>query len=125
MTDPVDPVRDEVQRRRVLSRWADDGATEPDILQASSNPDVGQPPFPKIDDAELQALHVRVIALENLVIALLAQASDGGREQARDLAAVVAPRPGSTQHKLTTRAAGHMVDLVERAQRLRRREPGR
>lgn len=75
-------------------------------------------------DAELQALHVRVIALENLVVALLAEASDRGREQARELAAIMAPRPGSTQHKLTTHAAGHMIDLVERAQRLGGREPG-
>lgn len=80
--------------------------------------------FPRMGDAELQALHVRVIALENLVVALLAAASDRGPEQAREMAARIAPRPGFTQHKLTTHAAAHMVDLVEHAQRLRSRKPG-
>lgn len=120
----TDPLRDTLQRQRALSRWDDDGGAEPDVSQVASEPDVRHPPFPRMGDAELQALHVRVIALENLVVALLAEASDRGREQARELAAIMAPRPGSTQHKLTTHAAGHMIDLVERAQRLGGREPG-
>ncbi len=124
MSDRVtDIVSDALQRQQALFRWDNDEGTEPDGLQAPSDPANGQPPFPRMGDAELQALHVRVIALENLVVALLAAASDRGPEQAREMAARIVPRPGFTQHKLTTHAAAHMVDLVEHAQRLRSRKP--
>jgi len=76
-------------------------------------------PMPGNNAAELGALHVRVIALENLVISLLATASDRQIEQAREMARYISPRPGFTQHPLTTHAAAHMVDLVERASRFR------
>jgi hypothetical protein len=51
-----------------------------------------QIPVPKMANAELVALHIRVIALENLVIALLAGASDRQLELARDMAPYIAPR---------------------------------
>ncbi len=86
-------------------------------------PEGGRIPLPKMGAAELAALHVRVIALENLVIALLAAVSDGQREQARDMASYISPRPGCTPHPLTTHAASHMVDLVERASRFSAGEP--
>ena len=70
-------------------------------------------------DAELAAIHIRVIALENLVISLLVAASDQQIEQAREMARYISPRPGFTHHRLTTYAAAHMIDLVERASRLR------
>jgi hypothetical protein len=76
-----------------------------------------------MDDAEFEALHVRVIALENLVIALLAEASDSAREQARGMAAYISPRPGFTHHPLTTHAAAHIVNLIERAVRFCSRKP--
>jgi len=72
-----------------------------------------------LTDAELVQLRIRVIALENLLIALLAEASDRRLELAREMAAYIAPRPGFTQHPLTVKAAAHMVDLVERAGRFR------
>jgi len=74
-------------------------------------------------EAELVALHIRVIGLENLVIALLATASDGQLELAREMSSYITPRPGFTQHPPTTRAASHMVDLIERATRFRSGEP--
>jgi len=77
MTDPADPVRDALQRQRALSRWDDDGGAEPGVLQAASEPDVRHPPFPRMGDAELQALHVRVIALENLVALIGFRGGDG------------------------------------------------
>lgn len=120
----ADLVSDALQHQQALFRWDNDEGAEPDGMQAASDPADGQPPFPRMGDAELQALHVRVIALENLVVALLAAASDRGPEQAREMAARIAPRPGFIQHKLTTHAAAHMVDLVEHAQRLRSRKPG-
>jgi hypothetical protein len=74
-------------------------------------------PMPENNAAELGALHVRVIALESLVISLLAAAADEHLERAREMARYISPRPGFTHHPLTTRAAAHMVDLVERASR--------
>jgi hypothetical protein len=124
MTGQDDPLRDALQRQRALSRWDDDGGAEPGGKQPSAEPAKEQQAFPRLGDAEIQALHVRVIALENLVIALLAAASDKGREQGRNMAAYITPRPGFTRHKLTIHAAAHMVDLVDRAQRFTSPEPG-
>ncbi len=75
--------------------------------------------MPENNAAEVGALHIRVIALENLVIALLAASSDWQLEQAREMAAYISPRPGFTPHPLTTHAAAHMLDLVERGARFR------
>lgn len=63
------------------------------------------------------ALHIRVIALENLVIALLATASDEQRSVAREMSGYISPRPGFTPHPLTLHAADHMTDLIDRAAR--------
>ena len=70
-----------------------------------------------MSDADFIALHTRVIALENLVIAMLAVASERQLEVAREMASYISPRPGFTAHRLTVHAAAHMVDLVERAAR--------
>jgi hypothetical protein len=78
-----------------------------------------QIPLPSNDAAEVGALHVRIIALENLIISLLATASDQQIKQAGEMARYISPRPGATHHPLTTHAAAHMVDLVERALRFR------
>ena len=47
---------------------------------------------PKMGNAEILALHIRVIALENLVIALLASATEAQREVARDMAVFLSRR---------------------------------
>ena len=60
-------------------------------------------------------LQVRVVALENLVIALLAQASDRQLSLAREMATYISPRPGFTRHGLTIHAAAQMVHLVDRS----------
>jgi hypothetical protein len=65
--------------------------------------------------AEQMQMHVRVIALENLVIALLATATDHQLDCAREMAAYITPRPGATAHPLTINAAVEMVSMVERA----------
>jgi len=70
---------------------------------------------PPLTDVELVQLHVRVIALENLVIAMLAEASDRQLELVRDMAAYISPRPGFTPHRPTLRAAAEMISLVDRA----------
>ncbi len=74
-------------------------------------------PMPDNGPAELAALHVRIIALENLVISLLSTASDRQIVRAREMAGYISPREGFTQHPLTTLAGAHMVDLIERADR--------
>ena len=68
-------------------------------------------------EAELRAMHVRVIALENLVVAMLAAGSRQQKELAEDMAKYISPRPGFTRHPLTIQAAAHMIDLVQRASR--------
>ena len=73
--------------------------------------------------AEYTQLHVRVIALENLVIALLASATEHQLECAREMAAFISPRAGATPHVLTTHAAAEMLDMVERAVHFRGTAP--
>jgi len=68
-------------------------------------------------------LQVRVIALENLMIMLLAQGSDRQLELAREMGAYISPRPGVTHHPLTIQAAAHMVNLVDRAIHYRSVDP--
>ena len=68
-----------------------------------------------LTNAELVQLQVRVIALENLVIALLTGAPEQTSCIARALAADITPRDTSTPHPLTIHAAELMVHMVERA----------
>ena len=81
------------------------------------------PTEPTLTQAEQTYLHVRVIALENLVIALLASATEHQLECAREMAAYITPRAGATAHPLTINAATDMVSLVERAIRFRGTPP--
>jgi hypothetical protein len=74
---------------------------------------------PPLTNAELVQLQVRMIALENLVIALLAEATSEQLALVRDMAAYISPRPGRTQHRLTVHAAAEMHSLVDRADRFR------
>jgi hypothetical protein len=70
-----------------------------------------------LTNAELVQLRIRVIALENLVIALLAEAPDRQLALARGMAAYISPRIGFTPHPVTLRAADEMLSLVDRADR--------
>jgi len=115
-----EPLSEALQRQRALSRWDNEGGAETDGPQTDTHAVKEQTPFPKAGDAEFGALHVRVIALENLVIALLATASDRELETARNMASYISPRPGFTHHPLTLHAAGHMTDLIDRAARFRK-----
>ena len=67
--------------------------------------------------AEWAEMRTRVIALETLVVALLATATDAQRALAQDMAGLITPRPGATPHHLTVHAAHRMSDLIERAKR--------
>jgi hypothetical protein len=120
MTDnkpkPADRLR---QHQNALSRWDTEGGAGPRGPQDGSTPDEGPPAVPHLTNAELVQLRIRVIALENLVIMLLAEATDRQLGRAREMAAFISPRPGFTSHPLTIHAAAQMTSLVDRAGHLR------
>lgn len=107
---PLDPSD---LRWRALSRWEDEGGA---IKSATYEPSVD---IPDLTNVELVQLRIRLIALENLMIALLAEGSDRQRQVACDMAAYISPRHGFTHHPLTVKAADHMTDLVQRAAHFR------
>lgn len=109
MTNP-DPLPTPSELRfRALSRWDDEGGALGSIPQeAHAN-------VPDMTNTELVHLRIRVIALENVLIAVLAEGSDRQLQSAREMADCISPRAGFTQHPLTTQAAKHMTDFVERA----------
>jgi tellurite resistance-related uncharacterized protein len=110
------------QRFRALSRWDNEGGAEPDGFQEHSL-DVDLSRVPPLSNAELVQLQVRTIALENLMIMMLAEGSDRQLELAREMATYISPRAGFTYHPLTTHAAAHMIDLVDRAIHYRSVDP--
>ena len=71
----------------------------------------------KIGDAEDGNMLVRLIAVENIIVALLADAPDSQSVQVREMAKYITPREGSTPHRLTTEAARNMLAMLERAAR--------
>ena len=117
MADVKHGVSDPLQlRQKALSRWDNEGGAISQEPQEGSNvPRAEATDIPELTNAELVQLRVRVIALENLVIALLAEANGRQIALAREMATYVFPRPGFTHHPLTIHAASHMIDLVERA----------
>jgi len=104
-------------RLSALSRWDNEGGA---VAAAAHE---AHPYVPDMTNAELVLLRVRVIALENLLIAVLADGLDRQRQLAREMADVISPRDGFTQHALTIRAAQHMTDLIDRAVHVRRVQP--
>ena len=103
------------QRQRALSKWDTEGGADAALIQRGSPSQAELSHVPSLTDAELIHLRIRVIALENVVISLLAQASGQQLDLAREMAPYISPRPGFAQHPLTIRAAHQMIDLVERA----------
>lgn len=96
--------------RSALSRWENEGG----MIAPQHIPDT-----PDLTNTEIVQLRVRLIALENILIAVLAEGSDGQLQVARQMAQYISPRPGFTPHPLTTQAANHITDLVDRAIRFR------
>ena len=103
------------QRQAALARWESEGGAGPWPSREHSVSDDGQSDSPPLTNTELVQLQIRVIALENLVIALLAEGSERQLELAHAMAAYISPRPGSTPHRLTIHAAAEMISLVKRA----------
>ncbi len=102
------------QRLMALSRWDNEGGSVPDSPPAAP-PGEERWTVPELTNAELVQLRIRVIALENVVITLLAGTSDRQLALVRDMAATISPRTDSTQHPLTIHAASQMNHLVDRA----------
>ena len=96
------------QRQRALSRWESEGGPD-------AHPTVEPASVPELTNVELVHLRIRVIALENLMIAVLSHGSRRQLEIAREMASNILPRAGSTPHPLTISAAEHMTNLVNRA----------
>lgn len=99
-----------LQSQKALSRWDNEGGALPDNTQADTH---------EMTNAEMVHLRVRVIALENLIISLLAAGSDRQLEVAREMATYISPRIGFSQHPLTITAADQMNDMVHRAEHFR------
>lgn len=121
-SDSLDPAH-QAQRERALLRsqgQPDTGLDSPSGVAVEGPTQAETPPM---TNAELVQLHVRVIALENLLIALLAEGSERQLQMARDMSAYITPRPGFTRHPLTVDAATQMVSLVERARHFRSLPP--
>ena len=109
--------RDLQQRATARARWDGDGGAALSGPQQEPLSGAGQARTPALTDAELVQLHKRVVALENVVIALLARAPDSELSLVREMATFISPRPGFTHHPVTVRAAAQMNHLVERAGR--------
>ena len=102
-------------RHRALSRWDNEGGAPPGGHQEGLHASGAQSEVAPLSNTELVQLRIRIIALENVVISLLAQSPDRQLDLVRELAAYISPRPGFTPHPLTIRAAAEMIHLVERA----------
>ena len=105
-------------RRLALSRWENEGGAWSGRADAAATTGLASD-LPPLTNAELVQLQIRMIALENLVITLLIDASDRQLDLIRDMATYISPRPGFTPHRLTMHAAAGMNSLVERAGQFR------
>lgn len=119
MTDPLSKDLERAQLvKGELSRWEnEDGcpiSAGPGQLSSGDDNDDKVPP---LTNAELVQLQIRVIALENLMVSLLADASDKQLARVRDIAASIFPRPG-VEHRLTVQATVQMEHLTQRSLRL-------
>lgn len=95
---------------RAIGRWENEGGVFTGLHQHQTPTVAGA-----IGDAEAGNLRVRLIALENLIVALLAGAPESQSELVREMAAYISPRLGATPHRLTIEAARNMLAIVERA----------
>jgi hypothetical protein len=110
-------------RERALSRWENEGGAADDHARSGFGSGKEPAATPDLTGAELVQLRIRMIALEGLVAALLAEATDQQLDRVRRMAVFIAPRPGFTQHALTIRAAAQIVHLVDRAVQFRESSP--
>jgi hypothetical protein len=106
-------------RQGALSSWENEGGAPAQAPQAGAKTAEPAVQIPLLTNAELVQLRVRVIALENVIIALLSKGSDEQLRLVGELATYISPRPGYTPHPLTIRASNEMLHLVDRATHFR------
>lgn len=103
-----------VFRASALAGWDNEGG-------ALSHPAPVGPPVADVahhlSDEELVCLRSRVIALENIVVAMLAGGSSDQRSVVHDMALFVRPPREEVHDKLTLHAADLMDHLADRAAR--------
>jgi hypothetical protein len=109
------------QLRTAMARWENEGGACADAADDRGMDGDGRTAL-LLTNAELVQLQVRVIALEHLVTALLADAPPGIDVLVRLLAAWITPRPGRTPHTLTLHASAQMVHIAQRGALFRRKE---
>jgi len=101
-----------VSRTSALARWDNEGG-------ALSHPVPVKAPHVDVvhhlSDQEMVCLRSRVIALENVVIAMLAGGSHDQRAVVHDMALFVRPPLDEAQDRLTMHAADLMDHLADRA----------
>ena len=119
--EPADNLSDALQRQQALSRWDSDGGREPFDSPSEPSNHAATANADDLTNAELVNMRIRIIALENLLIAFLVKASGSQVELAVEMAGYISPREGFTLHPLTVKAATHMRDLVDRASSFRSR----
>ena len=107
------------KKSAAISRWEDEGGAMPCGPQEALAAACDEWDIPALSDAEIIQLRIRVIALENIVLSLVARATDDQLTQIAEMAEFITPRPDTTQHPLTIHAASQMTQLVERAKHFR------
>jgi hypothetical protein len=115
MNDRPKSSADPQSQQLLLSIWDDEGGAGRCGPKESTAHPVKDPIIPDLTNTELVQLRVRLIALENLVTALLSAAPCSQHALVRAMAEQISPRAGVTPHPLTIQAAAHMNDLVDRA----------
>jgi hypothetical protein len=98
-----------------LLRWENEGGSQ---TQGQPHQVAGADhAVPELTNAELVQLQIRVIALENILVALLADASEEQLDRVREIGLTISPRPG-VEHRLTLCATAQMAHLARRAMRV-------
>lgn len=106
-----------VSHTRALARWDNEGGA---LLQAVSVKAPYVDVVHHLSDQDLVYLRNRVIALENVVIAMLASGSHDQRAVVHDMALFVRQPLDEVQDRLTMHAADLMDYLADRATRFAR-----
>ena len=115
MDEDIDPARSEAHERSIGQLEEERGA------QPGPAPrEVGPTVVGAIGDAEAANLRVRLVAIENILVAMLAAAPESQLDLIREMAAYISPRSGKTPHRLTVEAARNMLAIIERAEHYRR-----
>ena len=109
------PIRERAHER-AIGRWEDEGGA----VRGWSHPRPDPTVVGEIGDAEAVNIRVRLIALENVAVALLAAAPESCTALIREMADFISPRPGAAPHRLTVEAARNMNALADRADHYRR-----